>query len=396
MRTGEKPNYNKTLIACYLGFITQAIVSNFAPLLYIRFNTTFGIPIGKIALISSFFFFTQILVDLFCAKYVDVIGYRKCIVLSEVLAAAGLIGLAFLPNIMHNPFAGIMISVFVYACGSGLIEVLASPIVEACPFDNKEGVMSLLHSFYCWGSVGVILMSTAFFYFFGIDKWPILTCIWAIIPLVNIFNFLSCPIERLTEEGKGYTITQLVRIPVFWVAIVLMICAGASELSMSQWASAYAESALKLSKNIGDIAGPCMFAVVMGLTRTLYGKYGEKVNLVKFMIASGVLCLACYIAAATASKPVIGLIGCVICGVSVAIMWPGTISISSKTIPMGGTAMFALLAMAGDLGGTIGPGVVGMVIQQAGNNFQSGMLVGCIFPVLLIIASIIISANNNK
>ena len=391
----KAPNYNKTLTACYLGFITQAIVANFAPLLFLKFHKDFGIPLGQIALISTVFFFTQLIVDLFCAKFVDRIGYRRCVVASEVLAALGLIGLAILPYAFGNPMIGIMISVIIYACGSGLIEVLVSPIAEACPFENKEGVMSFLHSFYCWGSVGVILLSTLFFGFFGVNAWRILSCIWALIPLVNIFNFMTCPIERLTEEGDGLTIGGLFKIPMFWIAIVLMICAGASELSMAQWASAYVESALGLSKSVGDIAGPCLFAVSMGICRTFYGKYGEKIDLLKFMICSGILCLACYLLAALSGQPVLGLIGCIVCGFSVGIMWPGTISISSKKIPLGGTAMFALLAMAGDLGGSIGPGIVGFVTQNAGDNLKMGLLAGCVFPAVLIVSACLLSLRRS-
>ena len=385
-----KSKYRKTLIACYLGFITQAITANFEPLLFLMFHRTYQISLGKIAFISTVFFFTQLLVDLFCAKYVDKIGYRRSVVASEVLSGAGLIGLAVLPELLPSPYVGILVSVMIYAIGSGLIEVLGSPIVEACPFDNKESVMSLLHSFYCWGSVGVILLSTLFFAIFGIENWKILACIWAVIPLYNIFNFLSCPIESLTEEGEGMSISQLFQIPIFWIAIILMVCAGASEISMAQWASAYAESALNIPKSLGDIVGPCLFAVMMGISRSFYGKYGEKLDLIKFMIGSGVLCLVCYLLAALGPFPILNLAGCIVCGFSVGIMWPGTISITSGKIPLGGTAMFALLAMAGDLGGSIGPGVIGVVTQNANDNLKAGMLAACVFPVVLILSVLFI------
>ena len=375
-----KSKYQKTLIACYLGFITQAIAANFAPLLFLTFHRTYQISLGRIAFISTAFFFTQLLVDLFCAKYVDRIGYRRSVIASEVFSAAGLIGLAFLPSLLPDPYVGILISVIIYAMGSGLIEVLVSPIVEACPFDNKDSVMSLLHSFYCWGSVGVILLSTIFFAIFGIENWRILACIWALIPLYNTFNFISCPIESLTEEGEGLSIRQLCHIPIFWIALILMVCAGASEISMAQWASAYVESALGISKSIGDIIGPCLFAVMMGMSRSFYGKYGENIDLMKFMIGSGALCLVCYLLSALAPLPFLNLVGCAVCGFSVGIMWPGTISIASKKIPLGGTAMFALLAMAGDLGGSVGPGIVGFVTQNANDNLKVGMLAGCVFP----------------
>lgn len=391
-----KNKYQKTMIACYLGFITQAITANFAPLLFLTFHRTYQISLGKIAFISTAFFFTQLLIDLFCAKYVDKIGYRKSVVASEILSAAGLIGLAFLPSLLPDPYVGILISVIIYAMGSGLIEVLVSPIVEACPFDNKDSVMSLLHSFYCWGSVGVILLSTIFFAIFGIENWRILSCIWALIPLCNTFNFIFCPIESLTEEGEGFSIRQLFHIPIFWIALILMVCAGASEISMAQWASAYVESALGISKNIGDIIGPCLFAIMMGISRFFYGKYGEKLDLMKFMIASGILCLICYLLAALAPLPFLNLVGCSLCGFSVGIMWPGTISIASKKIPLGGTAMFAFLAMAGDLGGAVGPGIVGLVTQAANDNLKIGVLAGCVFPAVLVLSVLLLKRKREK
>lgn len=378
-------NYKKTKIACYLGFITQAIAANFAPLLFLKFHMDYNISLGNIALISTCFFFTQLVVDLFCAKFVDRIGYRACIVASEVCSAVGLVGLAILPDLLSNPYMGIIISVITYAIGSGLIEVLCSPIVEACPFENKEATMSLLHSFYCWGAVGTILVSTAFFAIFGIDSWKYLAVLLALVPAINIYNFATCPIEYLVEDGEGMSIPSLFKTPLFWVAIILMVCSGASELSMAQWASAYAEAALGLSKTMGDLLGPCLFAVAMGICRVLYGKYGEKVNLTKFMLGSGLLCVVCYVFASLFSNPVVGLAGCILCGFSVGIMWPGTLSISSKKFPAGGTAMFALLAMAGDLGGSIGPAIVGRVTQMAGDNIRTGMTIGLIFPVVLVI-----------
>lgn len=382
----EIKNYKKTLITCYIGFITQAIVANFTPLLFLRFHAEFDIPIAKIALISTVFYIVQILVDVFCAKFVDRIGYRKCVVASQITSAAGLISLAFLPSLLPSRLLGILISVVIYAVGSGLIEVLVSPIVEACPFENKDSVMSLLHSFYCWGVVGVILVSTLFFALFGIENWRIMACLWEIVPLINAYNFSICPIERLSEEGKGMTLKELLRKPAFWVFIFLMVGAGASEASMAQWASAFVESALGFSKSIGDLIGPCMFAATMGLSRLPYGKFGHKINLPNFMLGSGILCLICYLLTAISSQPIFGLLGCVLCGFSVGIMWPGSISISSARIPLGGTALFALLAMGGDMGASIGPSVIGIFTQNANDNMKAGMLAGIVFPILLIIA----------
>lgn len=381
----SKTKYRKTLIACYLGFVTQAICANFAPLLFINFHTVYNISFSTLALIPAVFFITQLFVDLICAKIVDWIGYRTCVIASEVTSGLGLIGLAFLPGLMAKPFAGIIVGVVIYAIGSGLTEVLVSPIVEACPFENKEGAMSLLHSFYCWGSVGVIACSTLFFVIFGIENWKYLALIWACIPLYNIYNFAVCPIEQLVEEGEQMSVLQLFKTRLFWLLILLMICAGASEISMSQWASAFAESALHVSKAVGDLAGPCGFAICMGISRSLYGKYGEKMDLTVFMAGSGILCLICYLIAGLIGIPLVGLIGCAMCGFSVGIMWPGSISISSKILPKGGTAMFAFLALAGDLGGAIGPTIIGNVSQHAGENLRVGILSGIGFPIVLVI-----------
>ncbi|MBP5329658.1 MAG: MFS transporter [Spirochaetaceae bacterium] len=389
-------NYRKTLTACYLGFITQAVTANFAPLLFITFNSSYKVPLGKIALIPAVFFMTQLVVDIICAKVVDKIGYRKCVVASSFCSAVGLALLAFLPDLFYDPFIGIILSVVIYAVGSGLIEVLGSPIVEACPFEHKEAVMSLLHSFYCWGSVAVIVLSTLFFKFCGIANWKILSCLWAVIPVFNIYNFAVCPIEHPTGGEKGMGIRELFRLPLFWISVVLMVCAGASELSMAQWASAFAESALKLSKSIGDLAGPCLFAVMMGTCRAIFGKFGHKMNLPRFMIVSGILCLASYLIASLSTIPLLGLAGCILCGFSVGIMWPGTISICSPKIPKGGTALFAMLAMAGDLGGSAGPAAVGTVSQFFNNNLQAGLLAGCVFPVVLIVMVLLMGKQTNK
>ena len=389
-------NYRKTLIASYLGFIVQAITANFAPLLFLKFHTDYHISLGRIALIPAVFYVTQLLIDVFCAKFVDRIGYRRSVVVSEIACGAGLAGLSVLPDLLPNPFAGILICVAVYAVGSGLIEVLVSPIVEACPFENKDSVMSLLHSFYCWGSVGVIVLSSLFFTLIGIDHWKILACLWALIPLYNIYNFATCPIEHLTEEGSGMTIRELFRTPLFWLSILLMFCAGASEISMSQWASAYTEAALGFSKSVGDLAGPCLFAVTMGISRVIYGKFGQKMDLSRFMTGSGILCLFCYLLASLSANPLVGLTGCIFCGFSVGIMWPGTISITSPRLPRGGTALFALLAMSGDLGGSFGPSLVGIVTQRAGDNLQTGMLAGSVFPLMLIITLFLFSRTAKK
>ena len=380
----QKPDYRKTLLACYLGFITQAISANFAPLLFLTFRNTYGIPLEKIAMIPMTFFLTQLLIDFAATKFVDRIGYRTCVVCSQMVSAVGLALLAVLPDLLPDPFIGILIAVVLYAVGAGLIEVLISPIVEACPFENKDGMMSLLHSFYCWGSVGVILGSTLFFAVFGVENWRIVAVLWAVPPFMNTFNFLRCPIERLTEDGEGMTMGQLFRMPLFWLMAMLMVCSGASEISMSQWASAFTESAMGVSKTVGDLAGPCLFAVLMGISRVFYGRMSEKLDLTRTMLGCGALCVMCYLLASLSSSPVPGLMGCALCGISVGIMWPGTLSISAQKCPRGGTVMFALLAMAGDLGGSIGPSLVGSVSSMADGNLKTGLLAATVFPVLLI------------
>ena len=386
----ENRKYQRTLTACYLGFVTQSISANFAPLLFLTFQSTYGISLDRIALIPVVFYLTQLLVDLGASRFADKIGYRICVVASQVVSAAGLVLLAVLPEILPAPFPGILIAVVFYAIGSGLVEVLVSPIVEACPFENKDGMMSLLHSFYCWGAVGVILGSTLFFAVFGTENWRILTLIWALVPLVNIFQFLTCPIERLVEEGGNLPLRRLLRLPLLWLMILLMICSGASEATMAQWASAFTESALGVSKTIGDLAGPCLFAVFMGIARMLYGKMSGKLNLVRTMLFSGILCVACYLLASLSPLPLLGLTGCALCGFSVGIMWPDTISLSSQKCPQGGTAMFAFLALAGDFGGTVSPAIVGGFSELAGGNLKIGLLTATVFPLLLVAGILIL------
>ncbi len=383
-------NYKKTLVACYLGFVTQSISANFTPLLFLTFKNTYGITLDKIAMIPLVFYFTQLLTDLAATKYVDRIGYRTCVVASQVLSAVGLILMAILPELLPAPFVGLLISVILYAIGSGLIEVLVSPIVEACPFENKDGVMSLLHSFYCWGAMGVILISTLFFSVFGIENWKILTFILALVPLYNAFNFMNCPIERLLEDGQSMGVRKLLKTPIFWLMILLMICAGASEATMTQWTSAFTESAIGVSKTVGDLVGPCLFAMFMGITRTLYGKFSEKLDLVKVMLACAVMCVACYLLASLSTLPILGLAGCALCGLAVGIMWPGSICISSQQCPKGGTAMFAFLALAGDLGATVSPTMVGSLSEMAGGNLKTGLLVASLFPIMLVFGLILL------
>ena len=391
MLSNIRNNFNHTIYAAYFGYITQAIVNNFVPLLFLTFQSEYAISLDKISLLVTFNFGLQLLVDLLSAKFTRKISYRAAIVGAQLFAGAGLIGLAVLPSLFPSPFTGILTAVALYAVGGGLLEVLVSPLVEACPTKKKEAAMSILHSFYCWGHVFVVLCSTAFFKLAGIGNWKILACLWAIIPLVNAAYFCLVPIATLEGDKNALPLKALFKSKLFWLFFLLMVCAGASELGMSQWASAFAESGLHLSKTAGDLAGPCSFAILMGFARAFYGKFSDKIPLQKFMMASGVLCVASYLLAALAPNPILGLVGCGLCGLSVGIMWPGAYSLSANRMPRGGTAMFALLALGGDFGCTSGPTLVGILSEAFGGNLKMGLLFTAIFPVLLIIGLALLS-----
>ncbi|SHO53980.1 MFS transporter [Anaerocolumna xylanovorans] len=379
-------NYTRTIRACFIGYIVQAIVNNFVPLLFITLQTSYSISLSQITLIVTLNFGLQLLVDLLSVGFIDKIGYRVSAVAAHVLSAAGLISLTVLPEVFSDPFTGLVTAVMIYAAGGGLLEVLISPIVVACPTDNKEKAMSILHSFYCWGQVGVVLFSTLFFCFIGIEHWKVLALLWALIPVFNGIMFIKVPIAPLiSEENGGLSFRELIRNKTFWLLLLFMVCAGASEQSVSQWASAFAERGLGISKTMGDLTGPMLFAIMMGTSRVFYGKYGEKINLKRFMFYSSLLCMASYLVISLSPVPVLGLIGCGLCGLSVGILWPGTFSMAALTIRGGGTAMFAFLALAGDLGCSAGPTLVGSVSSYFDNNLKSGILAAIVFPVILLI-----------
>lgn len=380
--------YQKTMNACFVGYIVQAIVNNFVPLLFVTFQNAYSIPLSRITLLITFNFAVQLLVDLLSAGFVDRIGYRISILLAHILSAAGLILLTVLPEVTVDPYYGILLSVTVYAIGGGLIEVLISPIMEACPTDNKEAAMSLLHSFYCWGHVGVVLLSTAFFALFGVQNWKILTLIWAVIPVCNTLVFLKAPMPSILGQGEtGLGFRQLFRMKSFWLMMLMMTCAGASEQAVSQWASAFAEEGLGVSKALGDLAGPMSFALLMGISRLLYGKLGHKLDLDRCMAASCGLCVLSYLLISLIPLPALGLAGCALCGFSVGILWPGTFSRASAAIPAGGTALFAMLALAGDVGCAAGPTIAGLISSAAGDDLRTGILGAIGFPILLLLGT---------
>jgi len=370
--------YRHTLYASYLGYVTQAIVNNLAPLLFLTFQRDLGISLTEIALLISLNFMVQIAVDLIATAFAEKVGYRTVATVAHVFCTIGLVAMGLLPRLMANPYTGLIIAVCLNAIGGGMIEVIISPIVQSLPGEQKESAMSLLHSFYCWGHVAVVLLSTAFFLLFGLDHWPWLTALWALLPLFNFFLFLKVPLRTL-EDGQSALPKGKKRIslPVLMLFLLLMVCAGASEQAMSQWASLFAEVGLRISKTMGDLFGPCLFAVLMGLSRLIYGILGDRVNLVAAMIASSILCVAGYLAAVFSPNPVFALLGCGLCGFSVGLMWPGTFSLAAKRFPAGGTAMFAWLALAGDIGCSLGPGLVGIIsggVQKDGVSFLAGML----------------------
>ncbi len=379
-----RKNYNVTILSCFIAYITQAVINNFLPLLFVTLQNSYRIPLSQITLLVTVNFGVQLLTDLLATWFVDKIGYRVSIVTAHALSATGLLLLPVLPMVM-DPFAGILTAVVIYAVGGGLLEVLVSPIMECCPTDNKEAAMSLLHSFYCWGHVAVVLLSTLFFHFFGTEDWPILSCIWAVIPIVNGILFTQAPIAPIIAEGEqGMTVKELFHNRLFWIFMVIMVCSGASEQSVSQWASTFAEQGLGISKTTGDLAGPMTFAILMGSARAFYGKYGDKLNLDRFMQGSLILCIGSYLLISLSPLPIFSLVGCGLCGLSVGILWPGSFSKAAASLRRGGTAMFALLALAGDLGCSSGPSLVGWVANGFDGNLKIGILAAIVFPVVLL------------
>lgn len=377
--------YKHTRNACYLGYITQAIVNNLAPLLFVTFQKQFSFSLDKIGLLISVNFAMQMLIDALAAKFVDKIGYRTCILGAHIFCTVGLAGMGIFPFVFPSAYAGLIAAVLINAVGGGLIEVLVSPIVESLPGDEKASAMSLLHSFYCWGHVSVVLLSTVFFVRVGTEHWTILSALWAIVPLFNTFLFLNVPLNTIHSEEASLPIRKLFSMKLFWVFLLLMICAGASEQAMSQWTSLFAESGLQVSKTMGDLLGPCAFAVLMGVSRAFYGKFGAKLNLKRFIAGSGVLCIASYLLAAFSPMPLLSLVGCALCGLSVGILWPGTFSLSSAYCPQSGTALFALLALGGDVGCAAGPGLVGWVSSLADGELKWGLTAALVFPILLLL-----------
>ena len=389
--------YKSTIRACFAGYVVQAVVNNFVPLLFLTFQSQYGIPLSQVTLLITINFALQLAVDGVSVFFIDRIGYRAAAVIAHICAALGLVGLAFLPDLLPSPFAGLLLSVLLYALGGGLLEVIVSPIVESCPSDHKAQTMSILHSFYCWGSAGVIVISTLFLKIFGASSWKILAAIWALLPLANCLVFTKVPLAPLVAEGgTGMHIGQLFRSRVFWVIMLMMLCAGASEQAVSQWASTFAEKGLGVSKAVGDLAGPTVFALLMATSRLLYGKFGAKIDLNKAMMASALLCVVSYLLIGLTNSPVLGLVGVGLCGLAVGIFWPGTFSTAAASLHGGGTAMFALMALAGDLGCSGGPTLAGAIAGAFGDNLRLGILCAVAFPALMILGILLIRRTDAK
>lgn len=382
-----KLSYRSTVLACYNGYITQAICINLAPLLYLTFQRQFALSVAQVGMLVAVNFATQILVDVLASHYANRLNLRAMAVLAHLFAVGGLLGFALFPKVMP-PYAGLLLAEMVVGCGGGFTEVIISPLMEACPTEEKSGNMSLLHSFYCWGQAGVVLLSGIYFYFFEIStSWYYLPILWAIIPFIGAIGFSIVPIYQLpTKEGEKSAVGRLFRTPSFIVFFLMMFCAGAGEMIMSQWASAFVESALGIEKTLGDLLGPCMFAIMMGIARLLYGRFSGRVDLTSWMMWGCVGCAVAYLLAAFAPHPILALIGCALCGFSVGVFWPGTLSCAAANIPLGGVSMFAILAVAGDIGCLSGPYFSGLIADAAGQDLRAAFCFATVFPLICFVA----------
>lgn len=387
-----KLTYKHTRIACYAAFVVLAIVVNLVPLFFVSFRRMFGLSLEQLGLLVSVNFCVQLIVDFIAAHYADRLGYRRAMVLSQIFAAAGIVLIGVLPFVGLQPFTGLLLSVACMAVGGGMMEVLVSPMLHALPIQKKDSAMSLLHAFYCWGHVGVVLLSTVFFVLFGRENWRWLSLFWAIVPIITGWLFTRVPILHVIAEGQSaMPMRQLFSHRIFYLFIVVMICSGASEQAMGQWASLFAEMGLGVSKTVGDLLGPCLFAVTMGVSRTFYGFTADRLNMQRVLTETAALSVAGYLLAVFSPSPWLSLAGCGVCGLAAGVMWPGALSLVAKKFPLGGTAMFAFLALGGDVGCGLGPAVVGMVsgVVERTNGVETGvktgLLVATVFPALLFV-----------
>ena len=383
-----KLNAKHTIRASYIGYTTQALAINFAPLLFITFEKSYNISITKISLLIAISFITQLLTDAFEAKFSSHFNTRASVIVGHLCAAIGLVSYAFLPILLPDAFWGLAIATVLGGIGGGMIEVLISPIVEACPTENKARSMIILHSFYCWGTALTILGSSLFFYFAGIENWRVLTCLWAIIPLSGAIAFAFVPIyelDSIKEQSEKSNKNRLTQSPIFWIFVAIMFCAGAAEMAMIQWASSFIEAGLGINKTVGDLLGPFAFAIFMGATRLSYALMSKRIKLSIFIAVSAAMCTLLYVGVALSPFALLSLVCCALCGMSVAVMWPGTYSLATENIRFGGVRMFALLALAGDLGCVVGPSAVGVIADAFGGDLRLSFLVSAIFPMIILL-----------
>lgn len=383
-----------TLFACYFGYITQAIINSLLPLLFVTLQHQFRLSVSQIGFMVSYNFIMQILVDLFAAKYADRIGYRRCMIWAHITAAVGIAGLGFFPFVLPDPYIGLLVCVTISAMGGGLIEALVGPIVQALPLERKESAIGILHSFYCWGHAGVVIFTTLFFQLAGTENWRLLCALWAVIPAANLILCGVCPMYQLDDEGETLPFRHIFKMKYFWLFVLLMLCAGAAEHAMVQWSSFFAEESLHITKAVGDLLGPCMFAILMGISRAVYGAFGDRLPLQKLLVITGFGCVSSYLLAVFSPIPILSLVGCGICGLTVGLMWPGSFNLCAKYCPKGGTAMFALLAVAGDLGCSAGPSVVSSAAALFDGQIKAGLLAATVFPMLLVMGVLSLKESN--
>ena len=386
--------YLPTKIASYVGFVVQAVINNFLPILFIVFQNVYGLSYEKLARIIVFNFATQIIVDMCVPKIISALGYRKCAVMCQGLAALGLMMLGILPNIMENTYFAIIMSVMVYAFGSGLMEVALSPLVEGLPSKNKRGSMAILHSFYCWGQAFTVIVTTALVLGFGFKNWTYVPLVWASIPFFNMFAFLKVPIIEPDKTEKRDGLLNLLRNDKFRLYMIMMLCAGAAEVAMAQWASLFAQNALGVSKVVGDLAGPCAFAVFMGTGRIWYALAAKKVSFKKTIIVMSIGACICYMMVAICNVAAVSLVFCAICGFTVSIAWPGIYSAGAVAFPKASAVMYSVFAMCGDTGCALGPWLIGIIADNLGLNI--GFAAASIFPIGMILSAVLLLKKDCK
>ncbi len=405
--------YKTTKLACYIGYITQAIVINLMPVFFIIFQNEYNISFTRLGSLILLNFVVQIGLDVLAAKYIDKIGFRRAAIPAHIFSVLGLVGMGFLSQLMSDPYIGLIISVILFSLGGGLIEVVISPVIDLIPSSNSTGAMSLLHSFYCWGQLVVVLLSTLALNIFGYNSWKWISLFWAIIPAINIYLFMNVPLPETIKEKKE-PIKSLFREKIFLLVILLMLGAGAAEQTMAQWASLFAQKGLQVSKIVGDLLGPCAFALLMALGRVWYGFNGGKQNLRSSLLGCSVLCVICYLVCVFENNPIVSLVACAVTGVSVSIMWPGVLSYAANCFPKSGAAMFGVMAIFGDIGCSLGPWVAGRVsdvvkgmpevieyVTTTGMNLdgvamKAGILTSVIYPIIMIIGLILLKKNKKQ